>query len=205
MPRVWERENRNGNVRISELAILSALDASCRNGSNLFEIGTFDGRTALNFALNAPAACRIFTLDLPPDHVTKYPLAPGERHMVEKPSPGCRYRKYRNKHPAAISRVHQLLGDSAAFDYSPYANSCSLVFVDGSHAYDYALSDTRAAMGIVEDGGIIVWHDYGIWEGVTKALEDLEEREGFGLRNIRGTSLVIWKKPGDQGRTLPHP
>lgn len=69
-----------------------------------------------------------------------------------------------------------------------------MVFVDGSHAYDYVLSDTRAAMTIVDPGGLVVWHDYGIWEGVTNALDELEQRERFGLRNIRGTSLVIWKR-----------
>ena len=95
---------------------------------------------------------------------------------------------------AVSERGKQLFGDSGTFDYSPYANSCSLVFVDGSHAYDYAVSDTAAAREMVCAGGRIVWHDYGIWEGVTKALEEIEAREGLGLRNIRGTSLVIWKK-----------
>ncbi|MBI4658446.1 MAG: class I SAM-dependent methyltransferase [Verrucomicrobia bacterium] len=207
MPRVCEHKKENGNVRVSELAILSALAARCRAGSNLFEIGTFDGRTTLNLALNAPANCRIYTLDLPPAQATRYPLADGERHMVEKSRPGARYEKYRGKHPAAISRIHQLLGDSANFDYSPYRGSCSLVFVDGSHAYDYALSDTRAAMTLVEAAGIIVWHDYGIWEGVTKALEELAHRERLGLHNIRGTSLVIWRqncRPANAGLCSSH-
>jgi Methyltransferase domain len=194
VPRVWEHKKENGNVRISELAILSAFAANCREDSTLFEIGTFDGRTTLNLALNAPATCRIYTLDLPPDRATKYQLADGERHMVEKLAPSLRYEKYRNKHPEAISRIHQLLGDSATFDYLRYKDSCSLVFVDGSHAYDYALSDSRAAMTIVEAGGIVLWHDYGIWKGVTKALDELEEREHLGLRNLRGTSLVTWKR-----------
>jgi len=193
-PRVWESQKKNGNVRISELAILAALARQCRPGSNIFEIGTFDGRTTLNLALNAPESCKIHTLDLPPELATKYALAEGERHMVEKPAPGARYKEYRGSNPGAIARIHQLLGDSAAFDYSPHQKSCSLIFVDGSHAYDYALSDTRAALEMVETGGIIVWHDYGIWSGVTQALGELEAKERLGLRNIRGTSLVIWRK-----------
>jgi hypothetical protein len=179
---------------MSELAILAALAGQCRPGSNIFEIGTFDGRTTLNLALNAPESCAIYTLDLPPAHATKYELANGERHMVEKPISGSRYQRYSGSYPKAISRIHQLFGDSAAFDYSPYKNFCSLVFVDGSHAYDYALSDTLAALELVEAGGTIVWHDYGIWPGVTQALGDFESKESLGLRNIRGTSLVVWKK-----------
>jgi len=193
-PRVWEHEKENGNVRISELAILSALAEQCRPGSNIFEIGTFDGRTTLNLVLNAPESCQIHTLDLPPDLETKYDLAKGERHMVEKPAPGSRYERYRRSHPDAVGRIHQLLGDSAVFDYAPYRNSCSLIFVDGSHSYDYALSDTAAAREMIETGGVIVWHDYGIWSGVTQALEEIEAKEGLGLRNLRGTSLVVWKK-----------
>ena len=194
LPRTWESKKANGNVRISELAILSAMAANCENGSNLFEIGTFDGRTTLNLALSAPAECKIFTLDLPPDQATKYRIVDGERHMVRKPTPGLRYEKYRATHPEAIGRIYQLLGDSATFDYTPYENSCSLVFVDGSHAYDYVKSDTEAAMRMVRQGGVILWHDYGIWEGVTSALEEIERRDHPGLRNVKGTSLVFWQK-----------
>ncbi|MGH8094289.1 MAG: class I SAM-dependent methyltransferase [Chthoniobacterales bacterium] len=193
-PGIWEHQKENGNIRVSELGILSALARSCEDGSDLFEIGTFDGRTTLNLAMNSPSRCRVFTLDLPPELDTTFPLAKGERHMVEKPAPGSRYEKYRALYPVAVGKIHQLLGDSARFDYAPFANSCSLVFIDGSHAYDYALSDTQAALKMVRKGGVIVWHDYGIWEGVTRALEELDERKGQGLRNIRGTSLVYWKK-----------
>lgn len=194
IPRIWEREKENGNIRISELGILSALATACEDGSNLFEIGTFDGRTTLNLALNSPSQCKVFTLDLPRDLETKFAIELGERHMVEKPKPGLRYEKYRAIRPAAVGKIQQLFGDSAVFDYVPYAESCSLVFVDGSHAYAYAISDTQAALKIVKNGGVIIWHDYGIWEGVTRALEELEQRDGYGLRNIRGTSLVYWKK-----------
>ena len=194
-PSLWERQKANGNIRISELGILAAFARSCEDGTSLFETGTFDGRTTLNLALNSPARCQVFTLDLPPELDTAFPLAQGERHMVEKPKPGSRYEKYRAIYPATIGKIHQLLGDSAVFDHTPYANSCSLVFVDGSHAYDYALSDTRAAMTMVGRGGVILWHDYGIWAGVTKALEELEQSRGYRLRNIRGTSLVYWRAP----------
>jgi len=194
MPRIWEHQKENGNVRVSELGIISALAMDCGDGTNLFEIGTFDGRTTLNLALNSSPRCQVYTLDLPPDLKTKFEIEKGERHMVDKPKPGTRIEKIRSLHPAAMARIHQLHGDSAVFDFTPYEDSCSLVFVDGSHAYAYAQSDTRAAMKIVRKGGMIIWHDYGIWEGVTKALEDLEKREGCGLGNICGTSLVYWKK-----------
>ena len=48
-------------------------------------------------------------------------------------------------------------------------------------------------MDMIKSGGVIIWHDYGIWEGVTKALEEIESKEKYGLKNIKGTSLVYWK------------
>jgi hypothetical protein len=191
--RIWEREKANGNVRISELGILAALAADCADGSNLFEIGTFDGRTTLNLAQNSPARCRIHTLDLPPGVEPVFSLAEGERHMVDKPRSGSRYEKHRATQPA-VGNIHQYFGDSAAFDYSPYKGSCSLVFVDGSHAYDYVMSDSRAAMDLVAEGGVVIWHDYGIWDDVTRALDELEQKERLGLRSISGTSLAYWRK-----------
>ena len=58
--RIWEHEKGNGNVQISELGILCALAAECENGTRLFEIGTFDGRTTLNLALSSPAQCAVY-------------------------------------------------------------------------------------------------------------------------------------------------
>ena len=39
----------------------------------------------------------------------------------------------------------------------------------------------------------MLWHDYGVWPGVTQALEELEASRWLGLVNIRGTSLVLWR------------
>lgn len=194
LPAVLEPAKANGNVRISELAILSALAAGVKDGNALFEIGTFDGRTTLNLAAASPPGCSVYTLDLPPDMETALPLAPGERHMVDKPVSGSRIGTYRDNGAPFAMKVHQLHGDSATFDFSPYTNRCSLVFIDGSHARDYVLSDSRNAFRMVREGGVVVWHDYGIWEDVTAALENLAEEEGLAIRCIRGTSLAYWRK-----------
>lgn len=76
------------------------------------------------------------------------------------------------------------------------------MFVDGSHAYDYVLSDTDRALDLVDAGGIIVWHDYGVWEGVTRALEEIEAQRRPGLKHIKGTSLVFWRN--DEKRGAPR-
>ncbi|MEX2570972.1 MAG: class I SAM-dependent methyltransferase [Gemmatimonadota bacterium] len=193
--RLWEPAVADGNVSRGELAILAAFAAECRNGANLFEIGTFDGRTTLNLALNAPIGCTIYTLDLPPDTATAFRLDEGEKQFVDKPSSGARYERYRQSCPVIIGRIRQMFGDSGTFDFSPFENTSSLVFVDGSHAYDYVISDSRAAMAMVHSGGVVLWHDYGIWAGVTEGLNELEHDGRCTLRRICGTSLVYWRKP----------
>ena len=52
-------------------------------------------------------------------------------------------------------------------------------------------------MKVIRPSGTIIWHDYGVWEGVTKALDEIEATQHLGLRHIRGTSLVIWQAPKD--------
>src|SRR6185295_7516519 len=183
-------------VNLAELAVLATAAASLsggQKGKEIVEIGTFDGRTTLNLALNAPAHLPVFTLDLPPDTTPKFGLAPGERAFVEKPRSGRHFLEPSPEFAAAAARITQLYGDSAAFDWSAHFGRAALVFVDGSHAHDYVLADTDTALRLVADKGVVIWHDYGVWEGVTRALEAIEASRHLGLRHVRGTSLVVWK------------
>jgi hypothetical protein len=186
----------SGNVNLSELAILAQAAAECPAGTEIVEIGTFDGRTTVNLALNAPPSCSIFTLDLPPHQPTRFQLEVGERQFVEKPSPGLWFRQCPPSMSSSARRITQLFGDSATFDWSNHYGKAGLVFVDGSHAYEYACVDSITAMQLVTINGAVLWHDYGVWGGVTRALEDLERTKNLGLRHIRGTSLVLWRALG---------
>jgi len=193
--RLVETKKENGNVRISELGIISLLAKRCQKDSIIFEIGTFDGRTTLNLAINSLQTCKIYTLDLPQNKETKFNVEGGEKHFIDKQEPGLRYKSFDEGFSKYKAKITQLLGDSATFDFSPFENKCGLVFVDGSHAYEYACVDSYSALKMVKDGGIVIWHDYGVWRAVTQALEELEEKEELGLRHIAGTSLVYWKAP----------
>lgn len=188
-------EKENGNVRLEELAILNLLAADCEAGDAIFEIGTFDGRTTLNLTLSSHSSVSVYTLDLLPDMDTVHELDPGERHMIDKPRPGTRLEQTLQQFPALASRITQLHGDSAFFDFSPYRQACGMVFIDASHACEYVFSDSRNALAMIRPGGVIVWHDYGIWSGVTQALEKLRESDGLDIVNIRGTSLAFLHCP----------
>jgi hypothetical protein len=182
-----------GDVNLAELAVLASAAAAVAGGDEIIEIGTFDGRTALNFAVNAPAQLRVFTLDLPPDRPPRFALAPGEDAFVNKPRSGRHFADPRPEFAAAAGRITQLYGDSATFGWSAHVGRAGLVFVDGSHAYDYVIADTGTALRLVANKGMVIWHDYGVWEGVTRALEEIEASRQLGLRHVRGTSLVVWR------------
>jgi methyltransferase family protein len=188
-----ETGRRDGNVSLAELAILAQAAAATQPGTCVIEMGTFDGRTTVNLAVNAARQIPVVTLDLPWDEGALHDLVPGERQYVRKVASGERIQSCAwpwSPHARRISRLH---GDSATFDWSAYYGKAGLVFIDASHAYDYVCKDSEAALRMVAAAGMIVWHDYGVWEGVTRALEELESSRKLGLRHIRGTSLVFWR------------
>ena len=64
-------EGQGVGTPIDELAYLAMITRYVKP-LKVFEIGTFRGRTALNFALNSPEDCFIYTLDLPPEGKTNH-------------------------------------------------------------------------------------------------------------------------------------
>ena len=58
-------------------------------------------------------------------------------------------------------RVHQLLGDSRAFDTAAFgADFFDTVLIDGGHTPDVVESDTEKALAVLRPGGLCVWHDF---------------------------------------------
>jgi predicted O-methyltransferase YrrM len=183
---IAEPYGADGNVSLLELLTLCRLVKE-RRPRAIFEIGTFDGRTTLNLAQNAPPDATVHTLDLPPTEAARFALSADDRKYVDKPSSGSRFART----PLA-SRIVQLWGDSAAFDFASY--SADFVFVDGAHSYDYVMNDSRVALQLLGAmPGTIVWHDYGVWPGVTLALNELAKREPAlsNLSAVEGTTLVV--------------
>jgi len=184
----------NGNITILELVVIAKLIAQYKP-LRLFEIGTFDGRTTLNMAANSPEEAMVFTLDLPKEQLHSAALvlsgkhSAGDKIFIDKNASGSRYMR-----TDCQSKIMQLYGDSATFDFGPFFNTMDFVFIDGSHSYDYVMNDSGISLKLLRNGkGIIVWHDYDtVWEGVTGALNKLYGTEpGYAkIRHISGTSLV---------------
>ena len=173
----------DGNITPIELVIISLLISTLKP-KKVLEIGTFNGRTTINMALNQPKDGEVITIDLPTNK-TKLPLAETEeKYILGKDS-------YRQTH----AQIKQIYGDSADYDFTDYIDRIDFMFVDGSHSYEYTMHDSKLAYNLVRRGGYILWHDYGspYWPGVTEALNELYlgNRDFKSLQHIVGTSLCI--------------
>jgi predicted O-methyltransferase YrrM len=180
------------NNPVDELAYL-ALITRVSSPQRIFEIGTYRGRTALNFANNSPGDCIVYTLDLPPEVRTDLQMRTNtdDAALIRSSAPGVDY----VGKPAA-SKIQQLFGDSTRFDFSPWFGQIDIVFVDGAHHYDAARSDTENALKMIKPGGWILWHDfanYGDYNDVTRAVLDL--LPGSDVVQIADSELACYRKP----------
>jgi hypothetical protein len=108
--KIWEHGKANGNIRISELGVINAIAAGRENGTNIFEIGTFDGRTSLNISFSAPVDCKIYTLDLPPDEKPQYSLASGKGTWWTRIDPAGGLRNTPILTPKLLARFTHCMG-----------------------------------------------------------------------------------------------
>jgi len=186
------------NTSEYELVCLAAL-VKVADATQIFEIGTYDGRSSRAMAMNLPEHGRLVTLNLPPGQGTN---ASGERtadsELNVKVISG---RRFMNTPEA--ERIVQVFGDSASFDFRSYEGAMDLVFIDGSHTQTYAENDTEVARRLIKpSGGWIVWHDATLY-GVAPYLKRQIRQRGWPLRLIDGTTLMVGFCRG--GRLEPVP
>lgn len=175
--------HRVGSLPLEELVILTILVRHFQP-KRIVEIGTSEGRTTINLALNAPPDAEIITLDLPPELTGEHRKHSGPNYkQMNIDEPGVLFRN----HPVA-SKIKMVLADSTKFDWTPYERSVDFVFIDGAHDYESVRKDTENALRIIRPGGIIVWHDYGVWKGVTRCLDEL--RKQFPVVLLKDTTLA---------------
>lgn len=167
-----------GEMPLHELLILCRI-ARAKNPKTIFEIGTYLGGTTLQLAANSRA--QIFTLDLPADDIKNIV---DEDLDVYPESPGSKFQD----NTIYNGRIKQLIGNSLTYDFAPYYGKFDLILVDGCHRYDHVVRDSRNALNMKSEDGLVLWHDYAEYApGVVQALEEIKDRH---LVHISNTSLV---------------
>ena len=150
----------------------------------VFEIGTFQGVTTAHMAINCDA--EICTLDLPRDQASEVEgYSENDLHLLQRREEiGQAYRPFNSD-----SRVHQLFGDSRSFDYCPYLGLMDFVLVDACHLFDYVTSDSRIALRLLAERGVILWHDFGNSRDVVRALRKMATT--IPIVHLEGTALAL--------------
>ncbi len=177
---------RDGNLSLDAQFCIACLVKHYKP-RRIFEIGTFNGNTTLQMAVNSGNDCQIFTLHYDPAKLetpdSKFKLAEGDKKYIGNQEMVFRSTPYENK-------INLLFGDSAQFDFYPYYGRMDFVFIDGSHAYDYVRNDTEQAFRMLGEKGVIIWDDYDAsWPDVIRYLNELAQQKEICW--INGTSLCL--------------
>jgi predicted O-methyltransferase YrrM len=181
--------SRNGNLSPYEVLAIASLVKN-RGPKRLLEIGTFDGNTTLQMALNAPDDAKIHTIDLPVDENTAAsPILESDLKFIldEKK----RVRKFESS--SVSHKINQHFGDSTQYDFASFTKEgpLDLIFIDGGHTYECVKSDTQKSLPILSEQGCILWHDFTPhFGGVFQYLLELSRE--LPLVHIEGTNLVLY-------------
>lgn len=181
--------SRNGNLSPYELMVIVSLIVN-RKPKQILEIGTFDGNTTLQMALNAPKDAIIHTIDLPPGETSRGTILKSDLKFIGDISKHAK--KFQNKPFQA--KIQQHFGDSTNYPFSSFTKEGLLdfIFIDGGHSYDCVKSDTENALKVLNQKGCILWHDFTPhFEGVFRYLCELHSMHS--LVHIEGTNLVIYE------------
>lgn len=183
-----------GNVSIEEVAKI-ALVTRAVQPRTVLEIGTFNGMTTLQIALNAPKSCKVYTLDLPAGagpsfaHDELDTIVARQARGRFGTDLGSYFDGYHDR------EIVQLRGDSCTFDYGvAIGTPLDLVLVDGGHNYKTVRADTERTLPLLAPGGVMLWHNYAdlAYPDVTQYLGELSR--DIPLMQLRNTMIAIYRK-----------
>ncbi|TAF65193.1 MAG: class I SAM-dependent methyltransferase [Cytophagales bacterium] len=181
-----------GATSDTEAWVLAVL---AKKAKKMFEFGTCTGKTTYLWALNSPDDAQIDTITLSPEQIEQYSKenVKDSNEMTETAKAESQFTRFLYSDTPVAYKVNQIFNDSKLLDENAYQGQMDLIFIDGSHAYSYVMSDSEKALKMVAPNGIILWHDYrGTREApdVYHALNKLAEK--IELVQISGTSLVAY-------------
>jgi hypothetical protein len=177
------------SIDLQELFIICSI-LKFASSKNILEIGTYDGNTTLNLAVNSGPDAKITTIDLPLDWNGEYELKVPDiyKNATPRSTVGRQYKEYKEYE----TKINQVYTDSAKLDWNKIPSPFDFVMIDGCHHYNYVRTDTNNALQHVTNGGIIVWHDYGMIKDVSEVVDDVCKSKV--VHAIRGTRLAVCLK-----------
>jgi len=169
----------DGQTSKLELLILVGFAKSLKPGRNFLEIGTYDGNTALNCAVNLDEGSRVITIDLPEDSASRNRLEYDDC-LIGNPNRS-------KKKCADVPRVQQVYADSTKLDFGQF--DFSVAFIDGGHDYETVKSDSLNILKYISPPGVVLWHDYDVECPVGDVIHELAGQ--YQISRIKGTRMCI--------------
>jgi len=169
----------DGQTSKLELLILIGFAKCLKNGENFLEIGTYDGNTALNCAINLNEHSMVITIDLPENSDSKYQLSYDD-FLINNP-------KRAEKKCANLHNVQQIYADSTKLDFSKL--NFNLAFIDGGHDYATVKSDSENVLKYIKSPGVVLWHDYDVENPVGDLIHELARK--YEIVKIKGTRICM--------------
>ncbi len=150
---------------------------SAAGARTIVEIGSFRGRSCVllgrgALASGAGAALRITAID---------------PHMPSGDAPRMKFNAEDHQtflrtveRFGVLPHVNKLISDSRRALENWDGTLIDLLWVDGDHTYEGALFDIAQWGKLVAPGGLMLAHDYGRYEGVTRAWDETVRPTGSG-------------------------
>ena len=162
----------------------------------IFEFGTCSGKTTHVMALNAPANALVYTITIHPDKTDQLTFSRGDdyRHR-ERATVEAKFDKFYYQGLETEKKIRQIFSDSKNFDETDLKETMDLIFIDGAHTRSYIESDSRKAFSMLNESGVILWHDYkpdapDVFEYLNELADELK------LVHIENTDLVMYRREG---------
>lgn len=161
-----------GSITLLEAAALVSV-LHLTQPHRAFEFGTFLGYSTALLLRNTADACEVISIDLgdasatysEAAHYSDAELRSDDKKnddylRLVQSAEGPRY--LRGLSATQKARLKLLHGDSTQFDVggASLKSAVDFVFVDGGHDTATIASDTRKAMEMTGDNGVIAWHDF---------------------------------------------
>jgi predicted O-methyltransferase YrrM len=149
------------------------------------EIGVQDGWTARRLLADVPSIVNYIGVDVLPGYV---PSLAVQRDEVSN-RPGCLVE--------CDPRFFLFLRGRGSLDFSPNdLPRCDLMLIDGDHGRDAVVHDSTLARAAVRSGGLVIWHDYWLGDGICEVRDVLDEMHAAGcaLNRIEDTWFAIEEK-----------
>ena len=150
-----------------DLAVLRDLSSSLSGDVVIVEVGSWMGASALALAEANPRA-RIYCIDHwqgnDSDEMSELLVSPEQAF-----GQFCR-----NVGDRLFRQIIPLVGTSRQYAFVwPEDNPVDMVYIDAEHTYESCISDIRCWYPHVKPKGIIAGHDYGVFEGVARAVHEV--------------------------------